>query len=131
MADARRTVRDIATRVNLTPGPVQRRIARLEHLGVIEGYTVRVNRARAASGLEAVTELRFAGDTELDQIVQITSELPEVFEVLTTAGDTDALVRIRVDDVDHLQRVVNQLRMGPRVRGTRTYLVLGTWQRTG
>jgi Lrp/AsnC family leucine-responsive transcriptional regulator len=35
--------------------------------------------------------------------------VPEVQEFFTVAGDPDALVRIRVDDVDHLQRVVNPL----------------------
>ena len=55
--DARRTFRDIGRRVNLTAAPVKRRIARLESLGVIEGYTVRINRAKADLGIEAVTEL--------------------------------------------------------------------------
>ena len=34
--DARRTITDIATRVNLSPAPVKRRIDRLEQLGVIQ-----------------------------------------------------------------------------------------------
>ncbi len=37
--DARRTVRDISKRVDLTVAPVRRRIDRLESTGVIEGYT--------------------------------------------------------------------------------------------
>ena len=108
--DARRTFRDIGRRVNLTAAPVKRRIARLESLGVIEGYTVRINRLKADLGIEAVTELRFTGNLDLEDIIKIAAKIPEVTEILTIAGDQDALARIRVDNVEHLQRVVNRLR---------------------
>jgi Lrp/AsnC family leucine-responsive transcriptional regulator len=127
--DARRTVRDIAGRVNLTVAPVTRRIARLEGLGVITGYTARINYGRLGTGIEAVTELRFAGDLDLAQIMEFAAQIPEVEEVLTIAGDPDAIVRIRVDGVDHLQRVVNRLRTGGGVTGTKTLVVLESWSR--
>jgi DNA-binding Lrp family transcriptional regulator len=128
--DARRTVRDIARMVSLTAAPVRRRIDRLEDAGVITGYTVRLDQAKMGPALEAVTELRFTGDTDIDHIVAFASMLPEVEEVLTLAGDPDALVRIRVDNVGHLQRVVNQLRAGGNgVIGTKTQIVLASWQR--
>jgi Lrp/AsnC family transcriptional regulator, leucine-responsive regulatory protein len=129
-ADARRTVRDIARMVSLTSAPVRRRIDRLEAAGVILGYSAVFDRAKMGSALDAVTELRFAGDTNIDHIVAFARTLPEIDEVLTLAGDPDALVRIRVDNVEHLQRVVNQLRSsGAGVIGTKTLLVLASWQR--
>lgn len=128
--DARRTFRDIGRRVNLTAAPVKRRIARLESLGVIEGYTVRINRVKADLGIEAVTELRFTGNLDLEDIIKIAAKIPEVTEILTIAGDQDALARIRVDNVEHLQRVVNRLRtVGDSVVGTKTLVVLGSWVR--
>jgi Lrp/AsnC family leucine-responsive transcriptional regulator len=127
--DARRTVRDIASRVNLTVAPVKRRIQRMESLGVIAGYTVRTNPARLGTGLEAVTELRFVGDLGLELIVEFASKLPEVQEVLTIAGDPDALVRIRADSIEHLQRVVSRLRADGSVTGTKTLVVLESWAR--
>jgi Lrp/AsnC family leucine-responsive transcriptional regulator len=128
--DARRTLRDIAERVNLTVAPVKRRIARLEEQGVIAGYTTKINYARLQSGLEAVTELRFTGNLDIAQIAAFAAEIPEVQEVLTLAGDPDALVRIRVDGIEELQRVVNRLRTGGTVTGTKTLVVLGSWSRS-
>lgn len=127
--DARRTVRDIAKRVDLTVAPVKRRIDRLESTGVIDGYTVRVDQSKVGSGLEAVVELKVAGDMELEAILQFASEIPEVNEVLTIAGDPDALVRVRADNINDLQRVVNLLRTGGRVTATKTLVVLGLWTR--
>jgi Lrp/AsnC family leucine-responsive transcriptional regulator len=44
--------------------------------------------------------------------------------VLTAAGDPDAIVRIRVDSIDQLQKVVNRPRTGGSVTGTKTLVVL-------
>lgn len=127
--DARRTITDIATKVNLSPAPVKRRIERLEQLGVIVGYTLVVDHAKLAGSIEAFTELTFVGNTEFDQIVASASEIPEVRELFTTAGDTDALARIRVQDIDHLKHVVNRLRRSNHITGTRTLMILDSWAR--
>lgn len=128
--NARRPLREIAEAVGLTVAPVQRRIARLEATGVIGRYTVQVNHGRIAAGIEAVTELRFDGHRDLAAILESVSQIPEVTEVLTLAGDPDALVRIRVDGVEHLRGVVSRLRSGTGVVGTKTLVVLEEWTRS-
>lgn len=129
--DGRRTVRDIADHVGLTVAPVKRRIDRLEETGVINGYTVRVDPTKIDGALEAVLELRVAGNLELSMILAFTGEIPEVMEVLTLAGDPDAIVRIRATNIHDLQRVVNLLRTNGRVAGTKTLVVLSSWSRSG
>lgn len=127
--DARRTIADIAERVSLSPAPVKRRIERLERSGVIAGYTVQLDHSKLGPSVEAFTELRFAGDTDVDRILETAREIPEVQELFTTAGDPDALARIRVEDVAHLKQVINRLRRSGRVTGTKTLMVLDTWTR--
>ena len=127
--DARRTVSDIAHHVNLSPAPVKRRIDRLEQAGVIAGYTVVLDHKKVGPSIEAYTELRFVGDTDVDDILNSATELPEVQEVMAIAGDPDALVHVRVDDVEHLQSVVNKLRRSGTVTGTKTLIVMGRWAR--
>lgn len=127
-ADGRAAVSAIADRVGLSPAPVARRIRRLEQDGVIRGYTAIVDEARAG-WLEAFTEVRLTGSTETDELSDIVRSVPEVVEFSTIAGDPDALVRIRVSDADHLQRVVNALRRTGRLTGTKTLIVLKSWTR--
>jgi DNA-binding Lrp family transcriptional regulator len=127
--DARRTIADLAERVNLSPAPVKRRIDRLEQLGVITGYTVTLDHSKLGAGIEAFTEVTFDTDADVDDIVATMARRQEVREIFTTAGDPDALVRIRVDDVAHLKQVVNQLRRSPSVTGTKSLIVLGRWGR--
>lgn len=127
--DARRTIADIATHVNLSSAPVKRRIDRLRELGVISGYTVVLDHSLIGPSIDAFTELRFAGDADIDEILRAVEQIPEIREVFTMAGDPDALLRIRVDDVEHLKRVVNRLRRTGRVTGTKTLMVLDHWSR--
>lgn len=127
--DARRTLSDISRRVALSTSAVKRRIDRLERLGVIRGYTVVLNHAKAGHPIQAFTELRFAGTADVEEIRATAARLPEVVSVFTTAGDPDALVWLRVPDVEQLGRVIEQIRRSGRVTGTKTLIVLDTYSR--
>lgn len=125
----RMPVSDIARQVNLTAAPVQRRIDRLERLGVIRGYTAVVDDHEAGT-LEAFVEVRLEGATETDEVADIVRMIPEAEEFHTLSGDPDVLIRLRADDVDHLQRVVNAIRRTGKVAGTKTLIVMHGWTRS-
>jgi Lrp/AsnC family transcriptional regulator, leucine-responsive regulatory protein len=127
--NARRTIADIAARVNLSAAPVKRRIERLERVGVIVGYTLVIDESKVEGSVEAFTELRYAGTADFQAIVAAVSQIPEVQEVFTIAGDPDALARLRVHDVEHLKHVVNGLRHIDYITGTKTLMVLDHWTR--
>jgi Lrp/AsnC family transcriptional regulator, leucine-responsive regulatory protein len=127
IADARASLADIGRKVSLSPPAVKRRIDRLEALGVITGYTTLVDHAKLGRPLEAFAELRFAGNTRVDDIATVAKGIPEVQVVYTTAGDPDALALLRVRDVDDLKRVIDRLRSTGVVVGTKTLMVLGAW----
>ena len=127
--NARMPVSEIARRVGLSGAPVSRRIERMESEGVIQGYVAIVSDA-AVGELDAFTEIRLTGDTDTREIEEIARQVPEVQQYYTIAGDPDALVRFRVRDVEHLQKVVNAIRRTGIVAGTKTLIVMSTWDRT-
>lgn len=122
--NARRPVAEIADLVGLSAAPVKRRIDRLEHDGVITGYTTVVDYARTGVAIEAFIEIRVLGSIETSEVWADLQAMPEVVQMLTIAGDPDALVRVRVENVDHLARVVNQMRKTGKLTGTKTLIVL-------
>jgi Lrp/AsnC family leucine-responsive transcriptional regulator len=128
--DARRTFADIGARVGLSSPAVKRRVDRLEELGVITGYTAIVDHAKLGRPLQAFTELRFAGDTKVDDIERVAAGIEEVEAIFTMAGDPDALVWLRVRDVEDLKRVIDRLRRDRHTTGTKTLIVLGASQPT-
>src|SRR5579863_9506136 len=76
--DARRPRSEIGQRVGLSASAVSRRIERLERLGVIAGYTVVLGYRRAGRSLQAFTEVRFAGTSNIEELRATAAELPEV-----------------------------------------------------
>ena len=111
--DARRTLSDIAGRVTLSTAAVKRRIDRLRETGVIEAFT----------------ELRFVGNAKVDEILRTTTRMPEAQAVFTIAGDPDALVWLRVRDMAHLQKTIDEIRRHHQVTGTKTLIALESWSR--
>ncbi len=128
--NARRTFGDVGREVGLSAPAVKRRIDRLEHSGVIRGYTTIVDQAYQGGSVEAFAELRFAGSTRVDDIEEIAHDVPEVRAIFTVAGDPDALAWIRVSDVQNLKRVIDRLRSTGKVTGTKTLMVLSSSVRT-
>lgn len=131
--DGRRSASEIGRRVSLSPAAAKRRIDRLEEAGYIRGYTAILDYRKLGGQLEAFSELRFAPGTQVDDIDAAVADLPELVESFTLAGDPDALIRVRVADVDHLKRVIDRVRRGRRggakIIGTKTLIVLAS--RTG
>jgi DNA-binding Lrp family transcriptional regulator len=127
--DGRRTYSEMAGVVGLSVAAVKRRVDRLREIGVITGFTVQVDHAKLGWGVEAFTELRYAGRTGVSEIVATASTVPEVQAIYTIAGDPDALVHVRVRDIPHLQTVIDTLRRAGTVTGTKTLMVLGSWTR--
>ncbi|GAA3717020.1 Lrp/AsnC family transcriptional regulator [Streptomyces tremellae] len=127
--DGRRTYSEMAAEVGLSVAAVKRRVDRLRETGVITGFTARVDHARLGRAIEAFVELRFAGTTPVREIVASAYTVPEVQAVFTMAGDPDALLHVRVRDLDHLQHVIDGLRRSDQITGTKTLMVLGSWSR--
>ncbi len=129
--DGRRTVADIAGRVSLSPAATKRRIDRLQRLRVITGYTAVIDYARVGWPLEAFTELRFSGRAQIEDIEAAAAAAPEIQALYTIAGDPDALVHVRAQDVEHLKDVIDRLRHSGQVAGTKTLMVLSTAAKPG
>ena len=124
--DGRRSASELGRRVGLSPAAAKRRIDRLEQIGVIAGYRAVLDHAKLGSHIEAFVELRFAGKTQVDDIDRTVADMPELVESFTIAGDPDALVRLRVTDLDHLKRCIDRIRRTGKVTGTKTLIVLGS-----
>ncbi len=133
--DARRSASEIGRAVGLSPPAAKRRINRLEREGVIRGYAAVLNHGLLGESIEGFIELRFAAGTQVADIDTAVTDLPEVLESFTLAGDPDALVRVRVRDLEHLKNVVDRIRRGrrggPKILTTRTIIVLGKTEAPG
>src|SRR5919199_1231098 len=106
--DARRSFQDVGRRVSLSAPAVKRRVDRLEAEGVIRGYAALVDPRRfGAADVEAAVRSH-----------------PEVVAAYTVAGQASAILIVRAEDTEHLERVLERLRESRGITRTRTAVVL-------
>ena len=123
-ADGRRALADIGREVGLSTPAVKRRVDRLEASGVIRGYAAVIDAGRLGLGIEAIAEIYCAERTAPADVLATVEGIPEVVSAVTVSGEPDAVLRLQVGDVRHLERVIEALRRRPNVVRTRTMLVL-------
>jgi Lrp/AsnC family leucine-responsive transcriptional regulator len=124
--NAKRTLADIGARVSLSVPAVKRRIDRLERDGVVRGYAALVDTSKLGDEIEVIVEVHVADRTAPGDIRASLEPVEEVVTAFTVAGEPDVLLRIRVENVEHLERVVEKLRRDPNIVRTRTLIVLST-----
>jgi DNA-binding Lrp family transcriptional regulator len=123
--DSKRTFADLGGEVSLSATAVKRRVDRLRRDGVIQGYGAIVDPQMLGEGLEALVEI-YCSDSTAPIDVKASVDMPEVVTAFTVSGEPDALVRVRVDSIRHLEKVVEHLRRDPNIVRTRTLIVLST-----
>jgi DNA-binding Lrp family transcriptional regulator len=124
--NAKLTFGQIGEQVALSATAVKRRVDRLERDGVIVGYTAIVEPNLLGPAVETVMEIYCADRTSPADMHASLHDIDEVVTAFTVSGDADALVRARVESIDHLEKLVERLRRDPNIVRTRTMIVLST-----
>jgi Lrp/AsnC family leucine-responsive transcriptional regulator len=122
---------EVSRQIGLAPSAVLERIRKMEKQGIIDGYEVRLNPQRFASGQIAfvrVTVLEQPDQTEIgDQLAAV----PEIQEVHYIAGEDCYLVKLRAADAEALGRLLRTTVHAIKgVVATSTLPVLATYKET-
>lgn len=97
---------ELAKRVGLSPSPCLRRVKLLEEAGVISRYVAVVDQARVGLTLSLFARVSLtAQDAEtIDHFIAAMRRLPEVVECYIMLGESDALLRVVVSDLEDYRR---------------------------
>lgn len=110
---------EIARHVNLTEGGVRARIAKLVADGIIEKFTI-VTRNNQIFGIVLIK-------TQLDQTRNVIKRLREIASsVFETSGGYDVAAEMSADNVELLNRKVDEIRSYPGVLETMTLIKLSS-----
>lgn len=127
--DARISNAEIARQIGLAPSAVLERLRKLEERGVIQGYSTRIDPRQVGLGLTVFVSVRTSecgGGVE-----EALSAIPEVLEVHDVAGEDCYLIKVRTRDTEALGKLLReQIKLIPKVLGTRTTVVLQTFKET-
>jgi DNA-binding Lrp family transcriptional regulator len=92
----------LAKEAGLSPSPCLRRVKLLEEAGVIERYVAVIDQAKVGLGLTLFASIQLtAQDAEtIDRFIAAMNTLPQVTECYIVLGESDALLRVVVADLE-------------------------------
>lgn len=108
--DGRLSLSELGRRVNLSAAAVTERVKRLEAEGTITGYTATVSAARLGYRMAAFVRISpHAGIDFKHPKVRAVLSGPEIREAHHVIGDDCWILKVAVADVEHLERLLEQL----------------------
>ena len=125
--DSRLTHSELADRVFLSASQCQRRIKRLEELGVIAQYAVRLSRTHTGFGVLAIIHVSIEkhGKFPAQEFQQWAQNAPQVLECYTTMGDFDYFLKVVASDLTALNEfMMQQLLNSSIIRQIRSNILL-------
>ncbi|MFL5843399.1 MAG: Lrp/AsnC family transcriptional regulator [Solirubrobacteraceae bacterium] len=124
--NSRRSFQDIGRQVALSAPAVKRRVDRLEHDGVLKGYTAVVDPAAMGWSTHAFVALFCEGRMSAGEVRAAVDHHPEVVAAYTVAGEASAMLHVRAEDTAHLEAALERIRDADGVVRTQTQVVLST-----
>ena len=125
-SDARRTNREVAAAVGVSPTTALDRTRALRRRGVIRGALLDVDLPSIGRPVQALVAIRIRPPSRrnIEAFCEWVSALPDTLGVYVTTGSEDFIVHVAVPDNDSLYEfVIDRLTERPEVADVRTSIV--------
>ncbi len=125
LIDSKRSFRELAKSIGVSPATVINHVQRLESGGVIQDYSVRLDHERLGYELTVITEIIVSKGKLLETDEEI-AKISNVCAVYDITGQTDAMVVAKFTSRSDLSDFTKKLLAMPYVERTNTHVVLTT-----
>jgi len=106
--DARLSYAELGRRVGLSSPAVQERVRKMEDYGIITGYCVEIDLAKAGYPLLAYVRVGNLPTTDGKRVRELSEMMPEVMECHHITGQDCFLIKIAATSIPHLESVVSR-----------------------
>lgn len=106
--DSRISLRAIGAQVGLTAPAVRDRILRLEDVGIIEGFSIRLNARSLGFSLEAILRVEPLPG-KLRAVEKALQDMPEIVDCSVVTGEDCFVARLLLREVSELDRLLGPL----------------------
>ena len=124
--NGRSTFAELGMLVGLKPPAVHDRVKRLEARGHIRGYSAQLDNKRLGLELVAFVSCYTTPDAKYDEFTKNLSDMPEICEVHSVAGEESFVCKVMTRSTQHLDELLSRLKVLPGMARTKTTIVLST-----
>lgn len=125
--NARASVATLAHRLQVSRGTVTNRLTKLEDLGIIVGYTVRLRPDVQEGSIKAWMSIAVEGNQTRAVIASLLGE-PAVATLHDTNGRWDLLAELRADNLQAVSQTLERIRLIKGISNTETSIHLETYR---
>nr|WP_321443279.1 Lrp/AsnC family transcriptional regulator [uncultured Cohaesibacter sp.] len=125
--EGRITNQALSDQIGLATSPCWRKMRQLEESGIIEGYSVRLNRRKIGLGVQAFIRVKIDShsEAEAEQFASEVMQLDQVVACYSIAGDADFLLQVVARDLDsYSDFAMNEIRRLPGIKEMQTSMML-------
>ncbi len=123
--NGRASYREVAEKLDVSPGTVRNRINELEERGVIKSYHAVVDWDKLGYNVTAIIGIEIKSRS-LEQLIDKLKPNPEVYAVYATTGQYDLFVGIKCKSMQDLDNFIKNELAHPSIAKTTTFIVLDT-----
>jgi Lrp/AsnC family leucine-responsive transcriptional regulator len=124
--NARSTFAELGTIVGLKAPAVHDRVKRLEACGAIRRYAAQLSAGHLGLELVSFVSVFTGSEVDYDAFWKALSELPEIIEVHSVAGEESFICKVMTRSTQHLDDVLSRLKLVHGMARTKTTIVLAT-----
>ncbi len=99
---------ELGRRVGLTLPAVAERVRKMQDAGIITGFSAEVDPAKIGLPITAFIRISVVGDV-FSRVAQAVLYMPEVLECHRGTGADSFTLKVAVESVQHLERVIDKL----------------------
>jgi Lrp/AsnC family transcriptional regulator, leucine-responsive regulatory protein len=105
--EARISFKELGQRIGLTGTAIAERVRRLEDEGIIEGYSIKLNREKIGLPVMAFFKLRMNVES-CKQMRELAIALPEVIAAYRVVGNEHYILQIVLPSMQHLESIMEK-----------------------
>ena len=106
--NSRLSIRELSKRINLSPPSVTERVKRLEDSGVIEKYTIKINKKKLGIPIDCIIKVTMKNG-EYEKFKKFIKNFPRSEWCYRIAGDGCFLVKLSISDLNEVEEFINEI----------------------
>lgn len=106
--NSRLSIRELSKRINLSPPSVTERVKRLEDNGVIEGYTIKINKKKLGLTIDCIIKVTMKNG-EYERFKTFIKDFPRSEWCYRIAGDGCFILKLSISDLQEVEDFINQI----------------------
>ncbi len=122
--DSNQSASELSKKLGIPSSTIYFRTHRMEKMGVIKGYTTRIDRTKLGLRTLAIVELQVSTNSDAEEVYKEFEKMSGLMSMYSTAGGVDAVLLIAGSSLKQINERVTKLRKIKGVVGSKTLIVL-------